>query len=138
MNGEFMELVQRQIHQLGKITFDHQVFANDATHHVAHCAELSQRNQRAEVSVVISLEWFFSKPSLNLAVHMGCLLMRSLCSRWDNSLLVRPLPLCTDMRRNLPKQKYLSQEWIAKYSEPQFDLICSSPSLQNSSENRVP
>jgi len=45
MNGQLMQLVQRQVHELGKITFDHQTLADQAAHHVAHRAELAQRDQ---------------------------------------------------------------------------------------------
>ncbi len=45
VDGEFMEFVQRQVHELGKITLDHQTLADQAAHHVAHRAELAQRHQ---------------------------------------------------------------------------------------------
>jgi hypothetical protein len=36
-----MQFVQRQVHELGKITLDHQTLADQSAHHVAHCAELT-------------------------------------------------------------------------------------------------
>ena len=45
MNGEFVQFVQGQVHELGKIALDHQTLADQAAHHVAHCAELAQRHQ---------------------------------------------------------------------------------------------
>ena len=45
VNGQFVQFVQRQVHELGKIPLDHQTFADQATHHVAHCAEFAQRHQ---------------------------------------------------------------------------------------------
>ena len=39
VDGQFMQFVQRQVHQFGKIAFNHQVFANQAAHHVADGAE---------------------------------------------------------------------------------------------------
>ena len=45
VNGEFMQFVQRQVHELGKVALDHQTLADQAAHHVAHRAELAQRHQ---------------------------------------------------------------------------------------------
>ena len=45
MYGEFVQLVQRQVHELGEITLDHQTLADQAAHHVADRAELAQRHQ---------------------------------------------------------------------------------------------
>jgi hypothetical protein len=45
VNGEFMQFVQRQVHELGKKTLDHQTLADQAAHHIAHRAELAQRHQ---------------------------------------------------------------------------------------------
>jgi hypothetical protein len=41
MNGQFMQFVQRQVHEFCKIAFNHQIFTNEATHHIAHGAELA-------------------------------------------------------------------------------------------------
>ena len=56
MNGKFVKFVQRQVHELGKIALDHQTLADQATHHVAHRAELAQRNQGAKISVAVRLK----------------------------------------------------------------------------------
>ena len=45
VNGEFVQFVQRQVHELGKIALDHQTLADQAAHHVAHRAELAQGHQ---------------------------------------------------------------------------------------------
>jgi len=42
VNGQLVQFVQRQVHQLGKITLDHQTLTDQAAHHVAHSAELAQ------------------------------------------------------------------------------------------------
>ena len=45
VNGEFVQFVQGQVHELGEISLDHQTLADQAAHHVAHRAELAQRHQ---------------------------------------------------------------------------------------------
>lgn len=45
VNGEFVQFVQRQVHELGKRPLDHQTLADQAPHHVAHCAEFPQGHQ---------------------------------------------------------------------------------------------
>ena len=45
VNGEFVQFVQGQVHELGKIALDHQALADQAAHHVAHRAELAQGHQ---------------------------------------------------------------------------------------------
>ncbi len=42
VDGKFMKFVQRQVHEFGEISLDHQTLANQAAHHVAHGAELTQ------------------------------------------------------------------------------------------------
>ena len=42
VNGEFMQFVQGHVHELGKISLDHQTLADQATHHVAHRAEFAK------------------------------------------------------------------------------------------------
>ena len=41
VDGQFMQFVQRQVHDFCKIALDHQIFANEAAHHVAYRAEFS-------------------------------------------------------------------------------------------------
>lgn len=41
VDGQFMQFVQRQVHDFCKIAFNHQIFADEAAHHIAHRAEFS-------------------------------------------------------------------------------------------------
>ena len=79
-----MQLVQREVHEFGEVAFDHQVFADHATHHVAHCAEFTQGDQGAKISVVIGLKRLVGEPALDLMEQVGRLLMGRL-SAWRNN-----------------------------------------------------
>ena len=41
VNRKFMKLIKRQVHQLSKVTFNHEVFSDQPAHHIAHGAELA-------------------------------------------------------------------------------------------------
>ena len=85
VNGKLVQLVQRQVHELGKIPLDHQTLADQAPHHVAHCAEFAQRHQGAKISVAVRLERLVGQAALNLQVHVRGLLMRGLRARRHNA-----------------------------------------------------